>query len=116
MITFITAVILLVLGYIFYGKFVESIFKPMSIELTAYTHADGVDFVPMNSNKILDSSFKYCGSRPNFRPNTRSTLWTRSFSFDSSWLYFCWRCARLLTGMISIRYGGAHLPALASKF
>jgi hypothetical protein len=32
MITFITAVILLVLGYIFYGKFVESIFKPMSIE------------------------------------------------------------------------------------
>jgi carbon starvation protein CstA len=37
MITFITAVILLVLGYIFYGKFVESIFKPMSIELTQPT-------------------------------------------------------------------------------
>jgi carbon starvation protein CstA len=52
MITFITAVILLVLGYIFYGKFVESIFKPDVNRATpAYTHADGVDFVPMNSNK-----------------------------------------------------------------
>jgi carbon starvation protein CstA len=47
MITFITAVILLVLGYIFYGKFVESIFKPDVNRATpAYTHADGVDFVP----------------------------------------------------------------------
>jgi carbon starvation protein CstA len=54
MITFITAVILLVLGYIFYGKFVESIFKPDVNRATpAYTHADGVDFVPMNSNKTL---------------------------------------------------------------
>jgi carbon starvation protein CstA len=68
MITFITA-ILLVLG-IFYGKFVESIFKPDVNRATpAYTHADGVDFVPMNSNKTPDSSFKYCGSRSNFRSN-----------------------------------------------
>jgi carbon starvation protein CstA len=52
MITFITAVILLVLD-IFYGKFVESIFKPDVNRATpAYTHADGVDFVPMNSIKI----------------------------------------------------------------
>jgi carbon starvation protein CstA len=53
MITFITAVILLVLGYIFYGKFVESIFKPDVNRVYSYTHADGVDFVPMNSNKKL---------------------------------------------------------------
>jgi carbon starvation protein CstA len=51
MITFITAVILLVLGYIFY-EFVESIFKPDVNRATpAYTHADGVDFVPMDSNR-----------------------------------------------------------------
>lgn len=52
MITFITAIVLLVLGYVFYGKFVESIFKPDPNRATpAYTHADGVDFVPMNSNR-----------------------------------------------------------------
>jgi carbon starvation protein CstA len=33
----------------------------MSIEHSAYTHADGVDFVPMNSNKFLDSSLNIAG-------------------------------------------------------
>jgi carbon starvation protein CstA len=69
----------------------------------------------MNSNKkFLDSSFKYCGSRPNFRPNTRALYGPVAF-FDSSWLYFAGAVHDYLTGMISIRYGGAHLPALASK-
>jgi carbon starvation protein CstA len=79
MITFITAVILLVLGYIFYGKFVESIFKPDVNRATpAYTHADGVDFVPMNSNKNSLIQVLNIGSRSNFRSNTRA-LWTSSF-------------------------------------
>jgi carbon starvation protein CstA len=96
MITFITAVILLVLGYIFYGKFVESIFKPDVNRATpAYTHADGVDFVPMNSNKIPDSSFKYCGVGPIFGPILGALYGPVAF-FDSSWLYFLRCCARLL--------------------
>jgi carbon starvation protein CstA len=65
MITFITAVILLVLGYIFYGKFVESIFKPMSIELTQPTPMQMV----MNSNKkSLIQVLNIAGVGPIFGP------------------------------------------------
>lgn len=70
MFTFITAVILLVLGYIFYGKFVESIFQPdVNRDTPAYTHADGVDFVPMNSNKnSLIQVLNIAGVGPIFGP------------------------------------------------
>jgi carbon starvation protein CstA len=113
MITFITAVILLVLGIYFTVNLLKVYLNQMSIDTSAYTHADGVD---LNSNKkFLDSSFKYCGSRPNFRPNTRSTLWS-SFSLIVLGCIFAGAVHDYLTGMISIRYGGAHLPALASKF
>jgi carbon starvation protein CstA len=78
----------------------------MSIELPAYTHADGVDFVPMNSNKTL---IQVLGSRPIFGP----MLYGPVAFFDSS---ACCAVHDYLTGMISIRYGGAHLPALASNF
>ena len=52
MITFITSMILLVLGYLIYGRFVDKTFKPNETKETpAHTMEDGVDFVPMNSNK-----------------------------------------------------------------
>jgi len=42
MTTFFTAIILLFMGYLFYGKFVERIFKPDANRATpAYTNADG---------------------------------------------------------------------------
>jgi hypothetical protein len=53
MITFITAVILLVLDIYFTVNLLKVYLNRMSIELLQPHHADGVDFVPMNSNKNL---------------------------------------------------------------
>ena len=47
MITFLCCVVLLILGYIFYGKFVENVFGPDNRKTAAYEYQDGVDFVPM---------------------------------------------------------------------
>lgn len=52
MITFIVAIFLLIFGYIIYGKFVEKNFKIDENKTTpANALTDGVDFVPMSSNK-----------------------------------------------------------------
>ena len=49
MITFILAVVALILGYVIYGKVVEKIFGiDPNAETPAVTKADGVDFVPLD--------------------------------------------------------------------
>ena len=43
MITFIFSLIALVVGYVFYGKFVERVFGPDNRDTPAITKADGVE-------------------------------------------------------------------------
>lgn len=118
MITFITALILLLLGYLFYGKFVEKIFKPDSNRTTpAYTHADGVDFIPMNSNRnSLIQVLNIAGVGPIFGPILGALYGPVAFLWIVVGAIFAGAVHDYLTGMISMRYGGAHLPALASRF
>jgi carbon starvation protein CstA len=107
-----------VLGYIFYGKFVESIFKPDANRATpAYTHADGVDFVPMDSNRnSLIQVLNIAGVGPIFGPILGALYGPVAFLWIVLGCVFAGAVHDYLTGMISVRYGGAHLPALASKF
>jgi len=118
MITFITAIVLLVLGYVFYGKFVESVFKPDANRATpAYTHADGIDFVPMNSNRnSLIQVLNIAGVGPIFGPILGALYGPVAFIWIVVGAIFAGAVHDYLTGMISMRYGGAHLPALASRF
>ena len=54
MITFTLALVLLVVGYWVYGKYVNSLFAPDSTRKTpALTMADGVDFIPLPTWKIF---------------------------------------------------------------
>lgn len=54
MITFTLALVLLVVGYWVYGKYVNSLFAPDSTRKTpALTMADGVDFIPLPHGKFL---------------------------------------------------------------
>ncbi len=53
MITFTTALVLLVLGYVVYGAFVERVFgADASRKTPCYTMADGVDYTPMPTWKV----------------------------------------------------------------
>lgn len=54
MISFFGAIIVLILGYFIYGKFVEKVFGiDDSLPTPATTMEDGVDYVPMNWKKIF---------------------------------------------------------------
>ena len=70
MITFIASIVLLVLGYFIYGKFIERIFVPDESRKTpAYENADGIDYVPMNKHKnALIQLLNIAGTGPIFGP------------------------------------------------
>ena len=54
MVTFLTAVILLVLGYVVYGSIVERVFGVDANRKTpCYTMQDGVDYQPMATWKVF---------------------------------------------------------------
>lgn len=118
MITFVVALILLLLGYLFYSKFIERVFKPDANRPTpAFTQADGVDFVPMNSNRnSLIQILNIAGVGPIFGPILGALYGPIAFLWIVIGAIFAGAVHDYLTGMISIRYGGDHLPSLASRF
>lgn len=49
MITFLVSIVVLIIGYFTYGKFIEKIFGVNYKRKTpAYVNQDGVDYVPMD--------------------------------------------------------------------
>lgn len=56
MVTFIVMLAILLAGYLFYGKFVERIFRPDDRPTPAVDHPDGVDFVPHENMEGISCS------------------------------------------------------------
>ena len=53
MVTFLVALLALVLGYIIYGKLVDTIFAPTDKPTPAMVHNDGVDYIPLPTWKVF---------------------------------------------------------------
>ena len=68
MISFLISLLALIVGYVFYGKFVEKIFDPdLSRSTPAVSKADGVDFIVMPSWKVFMIQFlNIAGTGPIF--------------------------------------------------
>lgn len=118
MYTFIAGVILLILGYFTYGKFVEKVFGVKEERTTpAFTHKDGVDYLPMSTTKnSLIQLLNIAGVGPVFGPIMGALYGPVAFIWIVAGCIFAGAVHDYLTGMISIRNRGAHLPELAGKF
>src|SRR5699024_6644842 len=83
----------------------------------AYTHSDGVDYVPMNTRKnSLIQLLNIAGVGPIFGPIMGALYGPVAFIWIVLGAIFAGGVHDYLTGMISIRNRGAHLPELAGKF
>ena len=51
MITFIVGILILILGYLFYSRYVDSIFSPDDRLTPAHKDRDNVDFVPISKKR-----------------------------------------------------------------
>ena len=118
MITFLLSILLLIVGYFTYGKYVEKVFGPKNERPTpAYVNSDGVDYVPMSTPKnSLIQLLNIAGTGPVFGPIAGALYGPVAFIWIVVGCIFAGAVHDYLTGMISIRNKGAHLPELASKF
>lgn len=118
MFTFLGGIVLLIIGYFTYGKFVEKVFGVKAERATpAYVNSDGVDYVPMSTYKnSLIQLLNIAGTGPVFGPIMGALYGPVAFLWIVIGAIFAGAVHDYLTGMISIRNKGAHLPQLASKF
>lgn len=117
MYSFIGGIVLLIIGYFTYGKFIEKVFGPKERPTPAFTHGDGIDYVPMNTSKnSLIQLLNIAGVGPIFGPILGALYGPVAFIWIVVGCILAGGVHDYLTGMISIRNRGAHLPELAEKF
>ncbi|WP_215189488.1 carbon starvation CstA family protein [Exiguobacterium sp. s6] len=118
MVTFFLALGLLLLGYIIYGRYVEKTFGIKEERTTpAYASQDGVDYVPMGTKRnSMIQLLNIAGVGPIFGPIMGALYGPVAFLWIVLGSIFAGAVHDYLTGMISLRNNGAHLPQLAEKF
>ena len=118
MITFIISLVLLVLGYLLYGKFVEKAFGPdPSRPTSAVSNADGVDFIPMPTWKIFMIQFlNIAGTGPIFGAIMGAKFGPSAYLWIVLGCIFAGAVHDYLSGMLSLRHNGANLPQLIGLY
>ncbi|EOP56083.1 hypothetical protein IKQ_01300 [Bacillus cereus VDM053] len=118
MITFLVSIVVLIIGYFTYGKFIEKIFGVnYSRKTPAYVNQDGIDYVPMDRRKnSMIQLLNIAGTGPIFGPILGALYGPVAFVWIVIGAIFAGAVHDYLTGMISIRNKGAHIPELAGKF
>lgn len=112
MITLICAIVALILGFLFYGKLVERVFGVDDKRQTpVFTHADGVDYVAMKPWRIFLVQFlNIAGLGPIFGAIMGIFFGPAAFLWIVLGTIFAGGVHDFMTGMMSMRQGGASLP------
>ena len=117
MITFVIALVALVLGYVLYGRFVEHIVRPTDAPTPAITKADGVDFLVLPGWKIFMIQFlNIAGTGPIFGAIMGAKFGPVAYLWIVLGCIFAGATHDYLSGMLSVRNGGASLPDLVGKY
>ena len=118
MVSFIIAVVLLVLGYLLYSKVIERIIGVDPQRVTpAVAHPDGVDYVPMKPWRIFLIQFlNIAGVGPICGAIMGAQFGTASFLWIVFGCIFAGAVHDFIAGFISIRQDGASLPAIHGKY
>ncbi len=114
MYTFIISFLLLIAGYLLYGAFVEKVFGADNNRQTpAYTQQDGVDYVPMATWKVYLIQFlNIAGTGPIFGAISGVLFGPAAYFWIVLGCIFGGAVHDYLSGMISLRKGGASLPEI----
>ncbi len=117
MISFILALLALVAGYFFYGRFVERVFGADDRPTPAVSKADGVDFMVLPSWKIFMIQFlNIAGTGPIFGAIMGAKFGPAAYLWIVFGCIFAGAVHDYLSGMLSVRHGGANLPDLIGTY
>ena len=118
MITFILAIVLLVVGYFLYGKIVARYLDiDPSRKTPAYEMTDGVDYTPMPTWKVFVIQFlNIAGLGPIFGAVTGAAYGPAAYLWIVFGCIFMGAVHDFFAGMMSIRNGGVNMPDITAKY
>lgn len=118
MVTFIGAIILLIVGYIIYGAFVAKAFKVDENRTTpAVSMADGIDYVPMGWKKMFLIQFlNIAGLGPIFGAISGALWGPAAFLWIVFGTIFAGAVHDFFSGMLSIRHEGASVSEIVGIY
>lgn len=115
--TFIFSLLLLILGYIVYGRFVERVFAPDDRVTPAVAKADGVDFIVLPSWKVFMIQFlNIAGTGPIFGAIMGAKFGPAAYLWIVLGCIFAGATHDYLSGMLSLRNDGAGQPELVGRY
>ena len=112
MISLLLSIAALILGYVFYGRFIEKIYKPDPTRKTAaYTKNDGVDYIPMPSWKVfMIQLLNIAGTGPIFGAILGAKFGPSCYLWIVLGCIFGGAVHDYISGMMSVRHDGVGLP------
>ena len=118
MYSFLISIAALVVGYLVYGAFVEKVFGPdPNLVTPAVAKADNVDFILMPTWKVFMIQFlNIAGTGPIFGAIMGAKFGPAAYLWIVFGCIFAGAVHDYLSGMLSLRNGGAGYPELVGKY
>ncbi len=118
MISFTISLVALLLGYLFYGKFVERVFEPNEKRVApAIRKRDGVDYMELPAWKVFMIQFlNIAGTGPIFGAIMGMWFGTSAYLWIVFGCIFAGATHDYLSGIISMRKGGLSLPDIVGQY
>lgn len=118
MVTFIISILLLIAGYLIYGKFIDRFFgSDPGRKTPAETKADGIDYKVLPTWKIFIIQFlNIAGLGPIFGAILGASYGPVAFLWIVLGCIFMGAVHDFFSGMLSIRNGGVNMPDLTGRY
>ena len=117
MISLFLSLIVLFIGFALYGRVTEKVFEPDGRQTPAIAINDGVDCVPMKPWKaFLVQLLNIAGTGPIFGAIMGAWYGPYAYLWIVLGCIFAGATHDYLSGMLSLRHGGANLPQLIGTY
>ncbi len=115
--TFILGILILITGYVFYSKYISSLFSPDDRETPATKNHDGVDFVPISKNRnALIHLLNIAGMGPIIGAVQGILFGPVAFILIPIGCIFAGGVHDYFAGMLSMRNKGAQITGLIHRY
>ena len=115
--TFILGILILLVGYVFYSKYINNLFSPDGRETPATKNSDGVDFVPISRNRnALIHLLNIAGMGPIIGAIQGILFGPIAFILIPLGCVFAGGVHDYFAGMLSMRNRGAQITGLIHRY